>query len=368
MSITEILLYITIIVLFVVLLYLVYNRKQFAEGFADNPTSLSLYTANKSDKFDKQMELYKDTLGDINDFLLVYGCGINLGMAPDALRSLVKVAANGLYMVPFSVLSSNYQDVNSKVHKIIEDFYEKNNRTTIQGQVYVVVSQSPFYRDVNNNPISIQYNANSYLAKSSYLMDNKDALEESIIQFSGYVIFNAYYNSGRLIGDTNTRKEAVLKIKRYFRQKESLCFVKCPNHNNLPCGCASRNKPYVSNCLETDRSGKMTPGHKYTYAILYRVNPRFGDLISKKILTLNYSDYQWSPSSIVPIPKINGIRIIEAKAQPPKKHFIKKVHIDTSRTPTHHRHKRHAQPQNRLGKFLGKIIGKLRIKKHHRHS
>lgn len=293
-----------IIILIIILLFLIYNRRRFYEEFKSNPTSFDLYLGKDSTEFDKQMFLYKDTLGDINDLLLVYGCGINLGSVPTSLNNLVKSSAKDLYTVSFSILTNNYQDINAKIYKILEDFHERIGRLTIEGQVYVVISQAPLYRDEQNNPIAIQYNADNYLYDSTNLMKNTNVDSNPTIQFNGYVIFNAYDNNGMLIGDMETRKTAVINIKKNFRQKEKLCFVSCPNHNKLPCGCASQTEPYASQCLESERSNRMSPGEKYTYAILYRINPRFADLIGRQILAVDYSDYEWSPGTLNKIPTI----------------------------------------------------------------
>lgn len=307
----EIILSLTIIFLIVVFVFLVYNRKRFSEGFVSIPTSYSLYTENDSKTFDKQMYFYRDTLGDINDMLHVYGCGINIGTAPDALESLVKNSASELYIVPFNILTNNHQDINIRIYKIIEDFYEKNKRVTINGQIYVVLAQSPFYRDEKNIPIAVQYNIDDYLYQMTNVMKmNTTNIENNpIIQFNGYVIFTSYDDKGNLINDKTKRKTAILNIKKNFRQKQNLCFVSCPNHGNLPCGCASLEKPYISNCLESGRSELMSAGQKYTYAILYRVNPRFGDLMTRNILINDYEDYKWSPLSLNPIPTLDKMNI-----------------------------------------------------------
>lgn len=293
-----------IILLIIILLFLIYSKNKLlnVEKFVSNPTSSALYNLNNSTGFDNQMYLYRNTLGDINDLLLVYGCGINLGETPTALDELVKSSTKDLYTMPFNVLTNNYQDVQSKIFNLIQKYYDKNNRMTIEGQVYVVIAQAPFYRDGQNNVIANQYNANNYLYSSTNVMTGASVDANPIIQFNGYLIFTAYDGSGRLIIDTEVRKNAILNIKKNFRQKEKLCFMACPNHSNLPCGCASQKTPYISNCLESDNSDSMSAGEKYTYAILYRVNPRFADLIGREILAVDYSDYQWSPSSLNTIP------------------------------------------------------------------
>lgn len=305
---TEFILSTVIVVLVIVLLFMIYNRRRFYEGFAKaNPTSFELYNQNNSKNFDSMMSQYMDVLGDINNLLLVYGCGINLGMAPGSFDTLVKTSADGLYMVPFNILTNNYYDVNAKVYSTIVDFYEKKGRMLIQGQVYVILSQAPFYRDEQNKPIAVQFNADDYLYKSTNLMKSTNVENNPILQYHGYVIFNAYDSSGTLITDIDARRTAVMNIKKNFRQKEKLCFISCLN-NDLPCGCASQDlsesqgTSYTSHCLESERTDRMSPGEKYTYAILFRVNPRFSDFIGRQILDMDYSDYQWSPDSLNRIP------------------------------------------------------------------
>ena len=125
------------------------------------------------------------------------------------------------------------------------------------------------------------------------------------IQFYGYMIFTAYTDEGKLITDNDIRKIGVMNIKKNFRQKENLCFITCPFHSDLPCGCVSQDTPYQSSCLESDETSNMSAGEKYSYTILYRINPRFTDLMGKGILVTDYNDFDWSPE------KINSITTLE---------------------------------------------------------
>ena len=296
----EVLLFMILLGLAGLLVFLSYYRRS-KENFEDPITSYSLYKQYNSKEYDNQMYMYKDTIGDINDFLLVYGCGINLGKSPEALNELVEASAKGLYVIPFSVYTPNMIDVNNRIYSMIQEFYDKIGRNKIQGQIYVVISQSPYYRDENNNPLAIQFNHTNYLSLPFNAAMNTGVDTYPPIQFYGHLIFTAYNTRAQLIIDTEVRMTAVLNIKKNFRQKESICFMKCP-HSDRPCGCASQDAPYLTNCLESTNPSQMTSGEFYTYAILYRVNPRFGDFIARNIMDTDYSDYEWSPDYINPIP------------------------------------------------------------------
>lgn len=296
----ELLLFMLLLGLAALLVFLNYYRKS-KEHFKDPITSYSLYKQYGSKEYDNQMSIYKETLGDISDFLLVYGCGINIGTAPEALNELVEASARGLYVVPFSIYTPNIIDVNNKIYSMIQEFYDKIGRNKIQGQIYVVLSQSPYYRDENNTPISIQFSYTNYLSLPYNAAKNTGIDSNPPIQFYGHLIFTAYNRDANLITDTDVRMTAVLNIKKNFRQKEGICFIQCP-HGDLPCGCASQDAPYLTNCLESTNPSQMSSGERYTYAILYRVNPRFSDFIARNIMETDYSDYEWSPDYINPIP------------------------------------------------------------------
>lgn len=313
------------VLLVCILVYLIINKSK-REGFADTsfssdfvlPTSQSLYSKYNSKDFDAQMYTYKDTIGDINDMLMMYGCGINLGIAPNALEKLVSSAVPNLYYVPLNVSSTyDFQNVQIKIIDIIQNFFDTNNGMAIEGQVYVVIAQSPYYRDSNNNVITLQYNINSYLNLPTDVMNSQLSSQDDLIQFYGYVIFTAYDKNKKLIMDMDVRKQAILKIKQSFRQKEKLCSIICPKKENLLCGCASQVSPSVTNCVDSDVNSKMTPGEKYTYAILYRVNPRFTDFMGREILKADYSDMLWSPDTINAIPRVQPIVPPVSSSPPP---------------------------------------------------
>lgn len=300
----------TAVAILAVLLYALVSRRRAAtadaavEGFEGVPTSFDLYRRYSSQDFDYQMGVYKSSLGDIKSLLHVYGCGVNLGSSPYGLDGLVKSCTAGLHVQQFSVLSNNFNDVNMKVLGLIEDFYSRTNRMPIKGQVYAVISQAPFYRDDANNFLAVQYNADNYLNKPTNVMKSNHTTGYPMIQFNGYLIFTAYTDKLVPIRDVATRKKVVINIKKVFRQKENLCFITCPQHDNLPCGCGTQDKPYLSNCLESGNPSKMSSGQKYTYAVLYRVNPRFADMFARDVLELDYSDLEWIPDAYTPIPTV----------------------------------------------------------------
>ena len=311
----EIILFMIIIALASLLIYLNYRKNKKTEPFENIviPSSYSLYKQNDSMNFDKQTKIYKDTMSDNKSLMHVYGCGINIGTVPNALNILVQSSAKGLFVIPFDINTDNFSDVNARVYNTLQKFYDENGRSTIQGQVYVVISQAPFYRDENDNLIALQYNANSYLNLPVNVMKPGVTTASTRIQFYCYMIFTAYNNKGKPIKDEKIRKIAVLNIKKNFRHNESLCFISCPLHSDLPCGCSSQDVPYQSNCLESERPTKMSAGEKYSYAILYRINSRFSDLTSNGILASDYSDLDWSPDTINPIPTLENPNPKEGK-------------------------------------------------------
>lgn len=301
-----------LLLLILVLFYLIYNKKRFYENFSDTPSSLSLYKANNSSTFDKKMKDYMNTLSDINDLLLVYGCGINVGTAPYGLDKYINSAIKNskIYRTPLMSVSSNdFKEVNSKIHHTILEFHDMTG-APIKGQIYVVISQAPFYRNDNNELVSIQYNAGEYLNNPTNLMTYKTSISNPIIQYHICLLFTAYNENREYIEDQTIRRKVVENIKKKFRYKESSCFLSCPNNKNLPCGCASQNKQdtnYDSICLETRNDANMSAGEKYTYAVLYKVNSKFADFTGREIIEDDKGeDYDWYPSSYDPIPVVKS--------------------------------------------------------------
>lgn len=305
-----------IILLVFLLLYTVIRRTKYIEHFygtviTNSPTSAALYTQNSSSDFDNIMFKYRDVLSDRDSLLHMFGCGINLGTADrGAIDSMVEAAAGSIAKFPVNVLSNNYTVVNANILDIITKFYDTNKRKQIQGQIYVVLAQAPFYMDVNNNPVSLQFSYNNYQNRPVNVMTSAEKETNPQIEYTGYVIFTAYYKNGDLITDVNKRKKVILNIKNIFRQKENLCFISCPQNSGLPCGCASRDAPYISNCLESKNPSKMSSGERYTYAILYRVNPMFTDIETRDILVNDSRDIQWLQSKVANIPTIERPRLL----------------------------------------------------------
>ncbi|NBX51060.1 hypothetical protein EBT25_14295, partial [bacterium] len=223
--------------------------------------------------------------------------------------SMVEAAAGAIAKTPISMLSNNYLAVNAAILDVITKFYDTNGRKQIQGQIYVVLAQSPFYMDANNNPLSVQFSFDNYQSRPANAMTSEEKEINPQIGYKGYVIFTAYYKNGDLITDTDVRKKAVLNIKSIFRQKENLCFISCPQNSGLPCGCASQDTPYVSNCLESNNPSKMSSGQRYTYAILYRVNPMFTAIETRNILVNDSNDLTWLQSKVVDIPTVEIPRL-----------------------------------------------------------
>ena len=302
----EILLFFFILGMVALLIYLATIRRRNIEKFTDSVSSYSLYSSNSSPDFDKRMNDFKDSLSDGKNLLHVYGCGISLGKAPNALRDYVMDVANGLYVLPIDgerMYANNFRSVEDAVALGIDDFYRNiNKNNTIQGQVYAVISQAPYYRDDNNNPISLQYTVDQYGYRPTNAMKETSDIPNQKLKFDGYLIFTAYDMNGLLIDNTSVRRNKVLNIKMNFRQKEKMCFIGCTNTINIPCGCASQDDPYVSKCLDAGAPTNLSEGEIYTYAILYRVNPMFGDLLLSNKMTKDYSDYEWTTDKTNPPP------------------------------------------------------------------
>ncbi len=309
----EIILFLFILGMAALLIYLSSTRRKKIENFISSVSSYSLYMDNSSTDFDKQMKTFKDTISDSKSLLHVYGCGIALGKSPNALREYVDTIADGLYIIPLedsAMYTNHIESVTELIQRKIDIFYQNVTKGTIKGQIYVLLSQAPYYRDADNIPISLQYTATQYGYMPTNVMKDDINVIKPDIKLHGYMIFTAYDKNGTFIVSSEEREKMVRNIKKNCRQKQDLCFMRCPQSLNMPCGCASqdvddvKNIPYLSTCLDSGRPTKMSEGHPYTYAILYRVNPKFGNLLISKKMEADYTDLDWSPSQINDVPVV----------------------------------------------------------------
>lgn len=338
----EILLFVLILGLAALLIYLTDMRRTNIENYVDytdNPddakfiSSYTLYMGNNSQEFDNQMKSLKVALNDKENLLHVYGCGIALGKSPTALHDYVSKIAKGLYTYTLNddaMYANNIESVTKLIEQKIDEFYQTIAQgKPIQGQIYVLLSQAPYYRDDDGNPLSLQYTASQYGFQSTNVFRENTSSIHPNIKFHGYMIFTAYNSKGNLIQNKQIRKEKVMNIKRNCRQKQTLCFMKCPQSLNMPCGCASQdiddvnNIPYLSTCLDSGKPTPMSEGYPYTYAILYRVNPMFGTFPVNNKIAKDYSDFNWSPSKINPIPTVNNPKpTVSIKTDVPKNNIV----------------------------------------------
>lgn len=306
---SDFLLLVLIILLVAVLFCTVSRRARTLEGFgtliSKSPTSTILYKQFNSVEFDKHFFMYKDVLSDRSSLLQMYGCGINLGSADgSSIDGLVNAAARDLMVIPISLLTNNYITLNSAILNVITKAYDSTGRRQLEGQVYVVLAQAPFYMDENNNPISVQFSYDDYLSRAVNSMTKDEKETNPQIQYRGYVIFTAYDRNGTPIVDMKQRKNAILNIKYMFRQKQDLCYITCSQNKGLPCGCASQDAPYRSSCLESKIQTVMSPGQRYTYAILYRINPLVTDIATNGMLANDTRDIEWLQAKVIDIPTV----------------------------------------------------------------
>jgi hypothetical protein len=286
--------YFIIFVLLGILTYMLLVPKS-RESFE---TSRSLYP--KSKDFDKDFVSSLSTLTDNDDMLLMQGC---YQFDPkNATRSI----PNDCYTVRFQLYTTTFETVRAKIIEqfmIFKDKIKQNSSSSgdrIEGDVYALIEQSPYYRDNNNNVIAIQYNISSYLSEPVNVM--KTNTSANVFNQPIYIRVTLYFTRYGFNGLLRASNVPPLDVKSYlrpFRTNKEQCYIACPKDvTDSYCGCLNRttktdpqdNQFYASSCvstsLSTNGTANLNKAVNADFGILYIVNPKSSALHSYNLFNI----------------------------------------------------------------------------------
>jgi len=269
---------ILIVVLFVVcLIYNVAPRDFWSEltenfGFqVDNTNILSstVYDKNKGAMCDT-MNYGASFLTDSNDILSTRFCmgykdpNINFEKTMDD-----SMKTSSMFIDKITKETMNLDSLRIDIERKLFDF-KKGQK--VQGPVYAMISQAPYYTDKQGDVIFHQpFNKNEYLQAPNYEFQSPPKNGLYVIV---YLLYPMYDKAKQRITITNFKDHLLEQMKPYHDQKThgDMCKIHCIGDTGLFCGCLNTNSPYSSRCLgpvdETD-----TQNTAYTtYTMMYRVN------------------------------------------------------------------------------------------------
>lgn len=288
-------------------------------------------------QIDDAVDALRITLDDKDDMLHMRRCYQFPNKTVQTMKSDLTTAYNhpvegGMYVTDFEMITCSFKDVESKIVCEIQKFYETNlcksnatlscsqfpnsvtdmnnwkeetakcpqisnaNKNTpssrielscdakLQGPIYVLLFQAPYYRNDNQEPITLQFTMDAY----GFLPFNSKRNvpdDDAPIYYYAQIMFARYNKMGMLSQIDFMRDKFMPELDRTNFSKEKQCFLMTKNNReriHLPGGCGSTDgTPYVATCL-----GPATPGvrdsknTRSSYGILYELNPQYHVLSS----------------------------------------------------------------------------------------
>jgi hypothetical protein len=299
------------------------------EGFINSLsgyTSMSIYKDEKNDtpaKIDQSLELMRIALDDGDDLLHLRRCYQFPEYTIERFkrernRLYAHEAEGGMYVADFDLITCSFQDVQSRIMCELQRFHtahlckqtgtwcprrpgtqwresnkcplsgtlrsvpiEEKCDTKIHGPVYALIFQAPYYRNADNQPMSVQFTIDSY----GYLPynQNKPAPDEDApIYYYVQLLFARYNRVGTRSQLDFMRDHFLPKWDAAFFSKEKQCFLITKNNRerpSFPGGCASTNgAPYSATCLGPKNPLLPNADEKTTrssFALLYEINPSY---------------------------------------------------------------------------------------------
>lgn len=236
--------------------------------------------------------------------------------------SQVSAVEGGVYNVSFDMLSCSFKDVQSRIICELQKFHEKflcnstknlscttfessitnvdswnpNQKcpfprpaaesdititcsTKIEGPVYALIFQSPYYRNAQNQNMPIQFTIDKY----GYLPYNTDKPvpdENAPIYYYVNLVFSRYNKNGKLAPVDYMRDRYIPLLDSFAFSKDKACYINAKNNPNpgMPVGCASTDTPYKATCLGPRNPLSPNADERNTessYGILYEINPEY---------------------------------------------------------------------------------------------
>jgi PBP1b-binding outer membrane lipoprotein LpoB len=216
--------------------------------------------------------------------------------AHDYLNTLAtELESTNMYVESFSIDSDDMEPVFVAIQKKL--FYFAVNRETpksIQGPVFIVMGQAPYYTDIYGDVIHHQP-----FQRDAYGMNPtlpQQAPPQGGLRLYIHIVFPMYDKNKKAIDVSasafdfkNHYKSKMVPLKA-LKIDDAMCRIKCLNSSGLLCGCVNQNAPYKSRCMADDPSitaSSVTPQNKNVFAdhsMLYRINensPRVSPIFSK---------------------------------------------------------------------------------------
>jgi hypothetical protein len=298
----------TLMILLILLIagILLVPRKNTTEGFQvlTGKTSETIYRDTKDYKaYDKKVAdpTFMNSIDDSESELIMSRCyqwpDVRIEQFTrwmnDSIKDPKTVGTRG-----FTVMTYNFTDVKNKIIEDIERVKDTLIKDPINGPVYALITQVPYYKDAQGKDIVIQsFNVDGYNYQPTYTSDPKNMNGNQPIYYLVWMFYGQYKNKQW----TMTRTDGFKQIMQILDQSgggsgglggggvsyEQQCYMAGAGSGGAfnYAGCSSSDGKINgvnsasclgpkagNNILQTDKLDPKTT--KSSYAILYTINPK----------------------------------------------------------------------------------------------
>lgn len=237
----------------------------------------------------KQMDTVGNAVADKDDIMLMHRCyQFTPSNYPyEVIRTLQQ---KKIPFTKYEFMMTNFTEVQGRVVQAVQDAYSKLKNVPIQGDIYVLLTVAPYWRDNQGRTLTTQWNSQDYLSKSD-LGSGKPLYTHMIIVYTNYLVNEqgAWFVNPL----TPTKWDDLVIVNRKlstFESRDKLCTLEVPTADPYRSfgGCMHTSQPYDSKCLGSQNPNstsaadrdRVTPS---IFAVAYKVNRRYPRLMANKV-------------------------------------------------------------------------------------
>jgi len=289
----------TLMILLLVLIagiLLVPRKNSTNEGFLTGKTSQTLYSntyKNKYKEFDKNQlnPTFMNSIDDSGYELIMKRCyqfpGTMIEEIVTGMNQIVNDPTRVIGQRSFTLITNNFADVKNKIIADIQTVHDTKIKGPINGNVYSLLFQVPYYKNAQGQDIIIQsFNVSSYNFLPSYTADPRNMNGQQQIYYAVLMFYGNYNNKWQLQSQDRFPQFWMSILDTNNISYEPQCYMVGAGNTDGPfkyAGCSS-SKGAINgvnsatclgpqpgnNLLQTDSGDPKTT--KSTYGILYTVN------------------------------------------------------------------------------------------------
>jgi hypothetical protein len=262
---------------------------------------------SKMRAFDSDMVANQSILSDQYNLLLAKRCyqfDVSKTELEGRMNQLkaAKIPVRSTEFIYYPKRTSN-PTIASETVKLLTMIKKQIGGMPMQGPVFVMVSQAPYFRNDKCGMMPVQFYADDYsmkpLNKSVEDFDKCKGEEEPHIKIKLWAIFPAYHETSmalRIIpqhaagSDNNTAKyleKLVMDVMNQFETVKKYCFMECADDAGMVCGCYTSETGPKSLCMAPSNrpttDAEKNTAVKSHFVMMYTVNTKNQTVVEEEI-------------------------------------------------------------------------------------